>query len=459
MLYYRNIEYNNVYALVENSYKLYKSRIAFKSYVKQWTYSDVFNDVIRIAEHLSVVDQKYIIYDISNTYYLAAALFSTIIVGKIAVLDMDIINYNASDVLCLNDNNVELILKRSISQNANKHKTDVDKPCIIVKSSGTTAFSKGVMLSQKNIMTELITLLNCKSFPDGSIYYHTLPFSHLFGLLGELMIPFCTGSTVCFSTEKLDFFKDIIEFKPTFMCIPPAIIDAIVKMLQITHDFSKSTGGRLKTIITGGAFMNEDMRNALAKFGVSVYVAYGLTECSPVISIERDNMILSGSVGQIIPCCNVKIVDNEITVSGDTVMKGYWNDLEATNKVIKDGYLYTGDLGYIDDNGFLFLIGRKSNIIVLDNGEKIIPEIIEKQLNELPGIKESLIVSTNIANRIKLRIYIYPYSTYDCQVLSKQIKEITNKYISPGFIHAIIYEKVPLKKNNIGKINRSTYNN
>lgn len=457
MLYYRDNEYNKIYDLLENSYRMYKSRVAFKSYVKQWTYSDAFNDVIKIAQYLLAVNQKYISYDINDIYYFSVAFFSTIIADKIAVLDIEIVNNNASDALCLNEDNVKNLLKESISLNVYEDKTDVNKPCIIVKSSGTTAFSKGVMLSQKNIMTELVTLLNCKSFPEGSIYYHTLPFSHLFGLLGELIIPFCTGSTVCFSAEKFDFFKDIVEFKPTFMCIPPAIIEAIVKMLQITNDFSKSTGGRLKTIITGGAFFNEDMRSALAKFNVSVYVAYGLTECSPVISIERDNMCLSGSVGQIIPCCDVKIVDNEITVSGDTVMKGYWNDIEATNEVIKDGYLYTGDLGYIDDNGFLFLIGRKSNIIVLNNGEKIVPEIIEKQLNALPEIEESLVVGSNIANRIKLRIYVYSCSSNDTQVLTKQIKEITNKYFSSGFIQAIIYEKAPLKKNNIGKIIRNIY--
>lgn len=251
-----------------------------------------------------------------------------------------------------------------------------------------------------------------------------------------------------------------MEFKPTYLCIPPAIVDSIAKILQNTNDFAFATGGKLKTIISGGAFLHEETRSILSAYGIQVYIAYGLTECSPVISIERDGNILCGSVGQILPCCDVKIANDEILVSGDTVMLGYWNNPSATKSVIVDGWLHTGDMGYVDDNGFLFLTGRISNLIVFENGEKLIPESLENEINCITEVIESLVIAKRTGrnkSKIVIEILIYPRERIATDSLLLKVKDIANRFIPAGLLNNIYFLSEPLRRNSIGKIDRKNY--
>lgn len=453
-------EVNSFSDLLEINIKKYNNLILFKTYDKEWTYQQFYVDVMKIADYINGISQQYIRIDIGYAYYFAISFYASVMMGKTAVL-CDAKEYeNADSVFVMSEDEVLSIISNEEKPERFFSQSDNNAPCVIVRSSGTTSVSKGVMLSQNNLITELKMLIPFKPFPEKQVYFHILPYYHLFGLLGEFLIPLCTGSTVCFSSNNLELFKNLSVFKPTFMHAPPAIIESIVRILVHTDNFVAATGGRLKTIISGGAYLNDKNREILNNYGVNVYVAYGLTECSPVISVERDGMERTGSVGQILPGCDVKIVDDEIVVSADTVMLGYWNDEESTKKVIHDGYLYTGDMGYIDDEGYLFLKGRISNLIVFENGQKIIPENIEKCLDKITNVEESLVTSVKKNTKTKINIYACVNNNIDNTVkdsIDREIKDILKDFVDVGFLNEIIYQAAPLKRNHMGKIDRNYY--
>ena len=166
--------------------------------------------------------------------------------------------------------------------------------------------------------------------------------------------------------------------------------------------------GNLNYIICGGAYLDSKYVKWFRSIGIEILNGYGITECSPVVSVNRNLYYRDGSVGQ--PCrdISVKIYGGEICVSGDIVMKGYYKDKKATNEVMENGYFKTGDLGYIDKDNFIFITGRKKNIIILSNGENISPEQIESELLKNEGIAEVVVYED--AN--KLIAYIYPEDEY-----------------------------------------------
>ena len=436
-------EFHSFEEMLTKCTEKYREHILFKTYGQEWSYINFYQDVLRLLRTFSGLDTTYIQIATKHAYDFATAFFAAILAGKI--VDLSDNKAMLSDTQMIDDA-FEPIGK--------------DNPCVIVRSSGTTSVSKGVVLSQRNLITELHALIRYKPFPEHEVYYHLLPYSHLFGLLGEFLIPFCTGGTVCFAEDNIQLFRHFSAFQPTYLLAPPAIVDAIAKLLETTDDYTRSTGGRLKKIIAGGAALHENSRKRLASYGIQVYTAYGLTECGPVISLERDGAILHGSVGQILPCCNVKIVDGEILVSGDTVMLGYFHDAKATARVIKDGWLHTGDLGYMDQNQFLFLTGRLSNLIVFENGEKLIPEALERRLDCLPGIMESLVLPKKAASdtsRTLVVIFVYADKESDINLLRSSVAEIANQFLPLALLESIQFVNEPFERNKIGKINRKKY--
>ncbi len=447
------------YELLESCSFQYSKRVLFETYGRSYTYKEFYTDVLKVSRNISSVKYDYYCIDTNSAYLFGVAFFSIVISGKTALLLNNEVNKN-DDICFLDDDDIKSIMLTCSMEKLILSKADIDKPCVIIGSSGTTSVEKGVMLSQRNLLVELETLISFKPFPEHETYLHILPYNHLYGLLGEFLIPFSTGGKICFSEDKLGLFSNLNVFKPTYLFAPPAIVETIVKRLEYNGDFACATGGRLKAIIAGGSFLKVELREILSSYGVQIYVAYGLTECSPVISIERDNAVLKGSVGQIIPCCNVKIIDGEITVTGSTVMLGYWNDPEATEKVLYDGVLHTGDMGYIDDKGYLFLTGRKTNLIVLENGKKLIPEKIEAALEAKENISEALVAEADTDSGIKINVFIFPKSgTETGDVKHDEIKNILSDFFSPALLGKIICETEPLKRNTLGKLNRKYYKN
>ena len=150
-------------------------------------------------------------------------------------------------------------------------------------------------------------------------------------------------------------------------------------------------GEQFHTICSGGAYLPPAMLDLFATYGIDILQGYGMTECAPVISTTMSWNIKKGSVGQLIPNCEAKVVDEELWVRGSSVMQGYYQMPEETKETLVDGWLRTGDLGYVDEEGFVYLTGRKKNLIITKNGENVSPEELENRLSESPLIQEVLV--------------------------------------------------------------------
>ena len=300
---------------------------------------------------------------------------------------------------------------------------------MLIFTSGTTDTSKGVMLSHKNICHDIMAVSQLIYADTRDSILSILPLHHTYECTAGFLTTLYLGISIGFCEGMRHISKNIQEYKPTLMMSVPLILesvyDKIVKKAQKEGSYKKlkfglfiapllkklgidirrkmfrevheSLGGRLRIIISGAAALNPKVSKAFRAMGFNLLQGYGLTECSPIVSVNRVEHYKDGSVG--LPLAGVEVkIDNpgkdkigEILVKGDNVMLGYYKNRKATEEVLKDGWLYTGDFGYIDKDGFLYITGRKKNVIVTKNGKNIYPEDIELYLNRSEYIKESLV--------------------------------------------------------------------
>ncbi len=216
---------------------------------------------------------------------------------------------------------------------------------------------------------------------------------------------------------------------------------------------TKEFGGNLKYMICGGAYLDKKYVKFFRSLGIEILNGYGITECSPVVSVNRNHHYKDGSVGQIVRNGKVKIVDGEIAFKSDSVMLGYYKDEAATKKVIKNGWFYTGDFGYLDKDNFLFITGRKKNLIILSNGENISPETIEEVLMRDKGVCEVIITSSDN----KIIANIYPNEEYlgDQEYFDKLIYNYNKGLPKNRQIALVKLRTTEFPKNNNRKIVRS----
>ena len=294
---------------------------------------------------------------------------------------------------------------------------------LLLYTSGTTGQPKGVMLTFGNLQSniEAIAKENIASSKDVTIAI--LPFHHAYPLMVSLLVPIYLGATIIFSENlsSSSLINLIVANRVTALIGVPKLYKIlherifkeinsipVAKRLFSLVDFlgspklgkivfrklHKSFGGSLRYFISGGAKLDPNIAHDLYMLGFDVLEGYGLTETSPIVSFNVPGSIKIGSVGKPIPGVEVKIAeDGEILVKGKNVMKGYWQRPDLTNEVIKDGWFYTGDLGYLDEDGYLYIVGRKKELIVLENGKKVIPEEIENLiLSKSDIIKEVALI-------------------------------------------------------------------
>ena len=308
---------------------------------------------------------------------------------------------------------------------------DENQMSIMLFTSGTTNLPKAVMLSQKNICSDL-TDLACwvKIYPTDTLLSF-LPIHHTFECTVTFLYGFYSGAMVAFCDGLKHIQKNLKEYEVSVFVTVPLVLETMYKkilkaideqgktkliqnMTKISNGLLKchidirkilfkqildNFGGHLRITIYGAAPMNKDTIIGYNNLGICQVQGYGLTETSPVISVETDREKRPGSVGLALPSLNVKI-DNpdkdgigEILVKGPTVMMGYYNNEEETKKTFKDGWFCTGDYGYIDEDGFIYITGRKKDIIVLKNGKNVYPQEIEFLINKIPYVSESLVYS------------------------------------------------------------------
>ena len=272
---------------------------------------------------------------------------------------------------------------------------DPDSLCTIMFTSGTTGKSKGVMLTQRN-MAENATCLDMR-IPERTVILSVLPIHHAYCLSMDILKGISLGTIICINDSLLRVAKNIKLFEPNMILMVPLMIETLAKKLEEASLLpaamvkAKVFGKQFHTICSGGAYLNPAYIDMFNKYGIAILQGYGMTECAPVISNNLSWCIKKESVGKLLPNCEAKTVDGELWVRGSSVMMGYYKMPEETAEALKDGWLLTGDLGYVDEEGYVFLTGRKKNLIITKNGENVSPEELENKLGEQRLIQEILV--------------------------------------------------------------------
>ena len=262
-------------------------------------------------------------------------------------------------------------------------------PACIVLTGGTTGKSKGAILSHLAVMTGTLNGTYGLKEVFNDVYYSIMPLTHVFGLIRNLLTSLYTGSTIYFCLDKRTMFKEIKEVKPTILIVVPALAEIF---LNLTKQFGLGfLGGNLKTIICGGASVPPYLVEEFPKFGVTLLPGYGLTETANLVSGNPEGLKKPTSVGYLYPNQEIKIVDSELWIKGDNLLDGYYNEPEENKTAFVDGWFKTGDLVRLDEDGYLYIIGRIKDIIVLSNGENVSPAYIEDKINGLDVIQDSLV--------------------------------------------------------------------
>ena len=359
---------------------------------------------------------------------------------------------------------------------------DKNKFSILASTSGTDGNIKGVMLSQYNVLSNLRAALENNVLRSPTLV--VLPMNHTYGFNPGVLNTLYIGGELCINMDLKYLKRDLKVFNPYFIGVVPMLVEGLYnniireakrrkkyklfcRMIKISNfllkyniDLRKLFFGniinrRLKLIVSGGANLDEKYVKKYEELGIVLLNGYGMTECSPLIAVNRECNNIVGSVGTIIKDAKVKIADDgEILVKGPNVMLGYYNDLKATKKSMINGYFKTGDLGYVRDR-VIFITGRKKNLIVLNNGKNFSPETIEKKLLELPYIEECIVTTRQLEKNIIIVAKIYMKEVNNN--IDEDIKKI-NKNL-PKYMNIDKYELMEkeFEKNSSKKIRRNQY--
>lgn len=312
----------------------------------------------------------------------------------------------------------------------------------IMFTSGTTGKSKGVMLTHRNL-AENATCLDMK-IEHGTVIMSVLPIHHAYCLSMDILKALSLGSVICINDSLMRVAKNIKLFEPNMILMVPLMIETLVKKLEEAAWLpapivkTKVFGKQFHTICSGGAYLNPAYIDTFKKYGITILQGYGMTECAPVISTNLSWDSKAGSVGKLMPNCEAKTVDEELWVRGSSVMKGYYNMPEETAEALEGGWLKTGDLGYVDEDGFVFLTGRKKNLIITPNGENISPEEIENKLGEVRLVQEVLVRDSEGV----IEAEIFPDYEYASKKKIKDIQSELQKIIDEYNKNAPLYKRV-----------------
>ena len=344
---------------------------------------------------------------------------------------------------------------------------------ILLFTSGTTSKSKAVMLSQYGIATNVYDMQIVETFYDTDVNIAFLPYHHIFGSTAMVVMLACGVKTVF--PDGLRYIKqNLLEYQVSVFVGVPLLVDKMyaniekeiekqgkTKLIKVATKISNfllkfhidirrklfkqiidGLGGKMRFVIAGGAPFDSKIERKFNEFGIHMVQGYGLTETSPVIAAENDKYAKYGSVGIPMKHTEVKIVDKdekgigEITVKGPNVMLGYYENEEATKEVLQDGWFHTGDLGYLDKDGFLFITGRKKDMIVLKNGKKVFPEELETLINRNEEIEESFVYGMpdkEDKSKIKVAVEV----VYNKEVVKEKYGDISEEDLFP-----IIWNKI-----------------
>lgn len=514
---YHAQEFNNIKEIIYNSVEKYSRNIAFvikhtenkKVEYENITYKQLLEDINKLgtAVYSLGFKGKRIAVIGRNSYGWAIAHLSNLLGGNVSVpLDKDLQydelesslirskadmiffdkkyeekisqikeknNTNLKEYVCFEEaegfKNISELLKIG-NEKINSGKTDFinakideNKMAILLFTSGTTSKSKAVMLSQKNIASNVYAMQCVEAIYSTDTNIAFLPFHHIFGSTC-MVVMLAYGVRTVFPDGLRYIKKNLNEYGVSVFVGVPVLVEAIYKtimkevqkqektklvniatkisnfLLKLHIDLRRilfksiinELGGKLRFVISGGAPADSKIAKGFNDLGIEVVQGYGLTETSPVIAAENKRCMKAGTVG--IPMLNVKLeIENpdengigEIRVKGPNVMLGYYENEEATKEVLKDGWFYTGDLGYLDKNGCLAITGRSKNLIVLKNGKKVFPEELETLVNRLELVEECMVYGMpdeKDKNDVKLSIKV----VYNKEIVKEKYSDKTEE--------------------------------
>jgi len=349
---------------------------------------------------------------------------------------------------------------------------------VLLFTSGTTSESKAVMLSHKNIVANLRAQCQMIKFTPEDTFLSILPLHHCFECTCGFLNPIYRGATIAYCEGLRHIQKNMQEVHPTTVLAVPLIYETMYKkiwetidkkgktkliksMIKFTNTFKglkkkvfkeihKSFGGNIKILIAGAAAISPEVSKGYRDFGINLIQGYGLTECSPIVTLNRTVDYNDKSIGYALPDMEVKIENaneegiGEIVAKGENVMLGYYQNPNATKEVIKNGWFYTGDLGYMDEKGFFYITGRKKNVIITKNGKNVYPEEIESMLNKSLFIKESMLCGKEGKNDTKIHAKIVLDEEYikDLNLTKEELKEKVWNEIKLINENLVIYKHV-----------------
>ena len=375
---------------------------------------------------------------------------------------------------------------------------------IMLFTSGTTSKSKVVALSHENVCTNLMDIGSVLDVTQEDVFLSILPIHHVFECTVGFLFSLYKGAETVFCDGLRHIVENLNEYHVTVMACVPGIYERIFMMIrkklekqgkieeileneEIYKNFSMQKkkevfkeihdmlGGKIKLLISGAAALDKTIEEKYRLLGLNLVQGYGLTETSPVVAVGTNKNYKLGSIGKTVPSVEAKLVDvnddgiGELVVRGSSVMLGYYENEKVNKKSLQDGWFYTGDLAKIDEEGYIFICGRKKSVIVLKNGKNIFPEEMENLVNKIEGIKESFIfgkIQSNDENNIKINVKIvfdrdvikdvYKVEKDEeiYKVLSKKIKEVNQTMPSYKAIRGMILTEEPLIKTTTNKIKR-----
>ncbi len=381
---------------------------------------------------------------------------------------------------------------------------DTERCCELLFTSGTTGTSKCVMLCQRNIFSVVNSACETVDFVPEDVLVSVLPLHHTYELactLGALNY----GMLICINDSLRHVLRNFKEYKPTGLVLVPLFVTTMYKKILaeanksgkgkvlpvaskvanflrfagidtselLFRDVRAAFGGRLHKIICGGAAMNPELIPIFESFGISIYEGYGITECAPLVAVTPYYKRKCGSVGPAVPCCEVRIegletnedgyVTGEIQVKGDNVMLGYMDPAANAAAFTDDGWFKTGDIGHMDNDGYIYITGRLKSVIVLENGKNVFPEEIEEYLDAIDEIEESVVIGREAEDgTVKLVAVVYPASESFPEkseeelraTIQKAVAELNKKNPSFKQIHKLEFRKTPFEKTTTKKIKR-----
>jgi len=375
---------------------------------------------------------------------------------------------------------------------------------IMLFTSGTTSEAKVVALCHRNLCCNLMDLAKVANVNSNDRFLSFLPIHHVFECTVGFLFALYRGAQTSFCDGIKHMQENYKEYKITFAACVPAIFENMYKgiwkklekdgkkeeTLELIEKYKDASmekkrkvfkhihemfGGHISMFISGAAALDRTVAQGYRDFGINLCQGYGLTETSPVVAIENEEVNRVGSIGKCFPSLEVKIEEpneegvGELLIKGPSVMLGYYNNEEATKEAIVDGWFHTGDLAKIDEDGFIFIMGRKKSVIVLKNGKNIFPEEMESLINRIEGVKESFIFGkSNKKDKDDIKIYVkivydkgimqlaYKAQTEEeiQEALSNKIKDINDMMPAYKSIRGVVITEVPLIKTTTNKIKR-----